>query len=92
MKGLASNFDSESRGTIFEVVFGKAVPGNRDPLSLRINNGKISEYKDDEFSGIQRIYPTKEIKKDIDIVSRWLKGNNSVVIVGKEGCGKSLLL
>ena len=73
-------------------MFGKAVPGNRDPLSLRINSGKITEYKDDEFAGIQRIYPTKEIKKDIDIVSRWLRANNSLIIVGKEGCGKSLLL
>ena len=59
------------------------MPNNRDPLSLKINGGKIGSYKDDEFSGIQRIYPIKEIKKDIDIVSRWLKGNNSVVIVGK---------
>ena len=35
---------------------------------------------------------TKSIKKDIDIVSYWLKNNQSVIIVGKEGCGKSLLL
>jgi len=42
VKGLASNFDFETRGIIFEAVFGKAVPGNRDPLSLKINNGKIA--------------------------------------------------
>jgi dynein heavy chain 2 len=41
VKGLASNFDPESRAVIFEAVFGKGVPGNRDPLSLRIANGKI---------------------------------------------------
>ena len=45
------------------------MPNNRDPLSLKINGGKIGSYKDDEFSGIQRIYPIKEIKKDIlDII------------------------
>ena len=47
MKGLASNFRKEERGVIFEKVFGKSVPGGRDPLSLRIANGKIGEYKDE---------------------------------------------
>ena len=92
MKGLASNFPNEQRGLIFEQVFGKSVPGNRDPLSLRINNGKISEYKDDPIEGVQKIYMTKSIKKDIYLVSNWLQNNQSVIIVGKEGCGKSLLL
>lgn len=59
VKGLASNFNKESRGAVFEAIFNKGVPGERDPLSLRISNGKITEYKDDEFSGVQRIYPTK---------------------------------
>ena len=92
MKGLASNFPNEQRGLIFEQVFGKSVPGNRDPLSLRINNGKISEYKEDPIEGVQKIYMTKSIKKDIYLVSNWLQNNQSVIIVGKEGCGKSLLL
>ena len=73
-------------------MFGKSVPGGRDPLSLRLNNGKITEYKDDPVDGVQKIYMTKSIKKDIDLVSHWLKNNQSVIIVGKEGCGKSLLL
>ena len=83
VKGLASNFDKETRGIVFQAVFGKSVPGDRDPLCLKISNGKISEYKDDEFSGVQTIYLTKEIKKDISIVSYWLKRNNSLIIVGK---------
>jgi len=61
-------------------------------LSLRISNGKIGEYKDSETTGIQKIYATKEIKKDIEIVSHWLKSGHHLIIVGKEGCGKSLLL
>ena len=47
MKGLASNFSKEDRGVVFEAVFNKAVPGGRDPLSLKIQNNKIGEYKDD---------------------------------------------
>ena len=92
VKGLASNFKKEDRGRVFEAVFGKAVPGDRDPLILRINNGKIGAFKDEEVESVQRIYATKDIKKDIDIVSRWLKSSQNVIIVGKEGCGKSLLL
>lgn len=47
VKGLASNFEGEMRGKVFESIFGKGVPGGRDPLSLRISNGKISEFKDE---------------------------------------------
>jgi len=28
------------------MVYGKAVPGDREPLSLTVKNGKITEYKD----------------------------------------------
>ena len=35
---------------------------------------------------------TKSILKDIEIVQTWLRSNQNVIIVGKEGCGKSLLL
>jgi len=48
VKGIASNFPQAQRATVFETVFGKAVPGGRDPLSLRIQNGKIGEYKDED--------------------------------------------
>lgn len=92
MKGLGSNFAHEERGAIFQEVFGKSVPGNRDPLSLYIRNSKMTEYKDDPIEGVQRIYMTKWIKKDIEIVSNWLSNDESIIIVGKEGCGKSLLL
>ena len=68
------------------------MPGGRDPLSLKIGNGKIGEYRDDDVEGVQRIYPTKELKKDTEIISQWIRGGNSAIIVGKEGCGKSLLL
>lgn len=47
VKGLASNFEKDLRGFVFETVFGKGVPGDRDPLSLKSANGKIGEYKDD---------------------------------------------
>ena len=42
VKGLASNFSDDDRSAIFESVYGKPVPGNRDPLSLMIKNGKIT--------------------------------------------------
>lgn len=80
------------RGKVFELVFGKAVPGGRDPLSLKISNGKIGEFKDAETKGVQRIYETKSLKKDVHVVSEWLRTSHNVIIVGKEGCGKSLLL
>jgi hypothetical protein len=92
VKGLASNFPKAVRSKVFETVFGKPVPGGRDPLSLKISDGKIGEYKDDEVEGVQRIYPTKELKKDTEVVAQWIKGGNSLIIVGKEGCGKSILL
>ena len=44
------------------------------------------------MEGVQRIYPTKELKKDVAVVCQWLREGNSIIIVGKEGCGKSLLL
>lgn len=92
VKGLASNYQEEDRGKVFELVYGKAVPGNRDPLGLTIKGGKITEYKDQESEDLQKIYLTKSILKDIDIVTSWLRANENVIIVGKEGCGKSLLL
>lgn len=46
-------------------MFGKPVPGDRDPLSLIIKNGKITEYKDIESNEVQKIYMTKSILKDI---------------------------
>ena len=46
VKGLASNYHEEERSKIFELIYGKPVPGGRDPLGLFIKNGKISEYKD----------------------------------------------
>jgi hypothetical protein len=41
VKGIASNFPKAQRAIVFETVFGKPVPGGRDPLSLKIQNGKI---------------------------------------------------
>lgn len=68
MKGLASNFSDQNRSSIFEIVYGKPVPGNRDPLSLLINNGKITEFKDIQTDEVQKIYHTKSLLKDIQIL------------------------
>lgn len=65
VKGLASNYHEEERGKIFEQIYGKPVPGGRDPLGLIIRNGKISEYKDQTSDEVERIYMTKSILKDI---------------------------
>lgn len=65
------------------MVYGKAVPGDRDPLSLTVKNGKITEYKDKDSEEVQRIYLTKSILKDIEIVQTWLRSNQNVIIVGK---------
>lgn len=92
VKGLASNFLEEDRAQIFEIVYGKPVPGNRDPLSLLIKNGKISEFKDVNAEEVQKIYLTKSLMKDIFILETWLRSNQHAIIVGKEGCGKSVLL
>lgn len=83
MKGLASNMHESDRGKIFELIYKKSVPGNRDPLSLVIKGGKIAEYKDQDISKVERVYMTKAILKDVDIVSNWIKSGQNVIIVGK---------
>jgi hypothetical protein len=41
------------------MVYGKKVPGDRDPLALMEKDGKITEYKDEQQQGISRIYLNK---------------------------------
>ena len=106
-KGLAGNMNEGSRDGLAKEIFsviGQSPPGRR-PLSLFYNKGrdridsydadvnvqlKLSDFKPDSYPVVQ----TSEVKGIINTLMTWLdpKMCQPFLLVGPEGCGKSLML
>jgi dynein heavy chain 2 len=95
-KGLASNYDDASRREIFKKIYQKEPASPSDPLGVYLTpEDKLKPYEDEStqlnIAGRQVIL-TKELKRDLNIIKPWLKRGEHFIVVGKEGCGKSILV
>lgn len=107
IQGLGSNFNYKVRQEFASMVYNIAGERPVDAKNLLMNyyepqkqtwmsfvndtksNFKLEEMKSADTPPIVRTAP---IQRDISMIKGWLDNGNSFILVGPEGCGKSLVI
>jgi dynein heavy chain 2 len=104
VRGLGANFPYELRAKFASEVFGRARESPADqraPLDCFYSAGAFKPYtsQDEAYTPQDFADPTspplvrtKGIQRDIDLFQGWLEAGDPFILVGPEGCGKSLML
>lgn len=104
IRGLGSNLDPEKRSSFARDVFawtGESPVDKKRPLNSYYDSNSMTfrSYEFDVTVEIppsqvvkQPVVPTVEISSNADIILPWLRNGDPFILVGPEGCGKSVLL
>jgi dynein heavy chain 2, cytosolic len=103
VRGLGSNLDVEKRLAFAKEVYAWAGenPGKNPlqtfydvkSLSYRSYEG-MNESIDIKYNEVMNepVVPTSDVRANADVVLSWVNANDPIIVVGPEGCGKSMLL
>lgn len=102
IRGMGSNLDIPTRAEFATAVFewcGERQPDRKDPLNCTFD-GSFQTYLPDDTDLVPEelsatsppIINTVDVQRNRDLVKPWLKSMEPFILVGPEGCGKSLLL
>jgi len=106
IKGLGANFNFELRTRFASEVFGRARESPADqryPLdcfyspqagAFRAYASENENFTPQDFADPTNppLVRTKGIQRDMDLFKGWLEAGDPFILVGPEGCGKSLML
>jgi len=107
IRGFGSNFPIEIRNKFaneFFALMDEKVPDSRNPLDCNFNekHGGFKSYAFDPSEAFldhetlsyetPPLIQTVGIQRDINFIKKWLDNSEPFIVVGPEGCGKSLLL
>lgn len=103
IRGLGGNLDIESRVQFAKEVFGWAAerpPDLAAPLDCYVDKGMMRSYVMQNYDGsLQRsdlekgtMIETVSVQRMKDVIRPWVEHMDPFVVVGPEGCGKTMLI
>jgi dynein heavy chain 2, cytosolic len=105
IRGLGGNFDVETRTDLAREVFKwcrERAPDMSAPLNCYASGNSLESFSSSQpdsrdltrenLSRGKILVPTVAAQRDIATLSRWVEDGDPFIVVGPEGCGKSMLL
>lgn len=95
IRGLGGNLNLSTRAKFAKMLWewaGERPPDKTNPLNCCYEKGSLCTYVFEDAVDGQDMVPTPSILATADTVKVWLNNSEPFILVGPQGCGKSLLI
>ncbi|CAK9088100.1 Cytoplasmic dynein 2 heavy chain 1 (Dynein heavy chain isotype 1B) [Durusdinium trenchii] len=103
IRGLGGNLDLDTRADFARHCFelaGESPPSNKTPLDCFCDRGVLAPFSprtemEGDFARLGNggaIIQTVSVQRNLAMVQQWMDGMEPFILVGPEGCGKTMLL